>query len=281
MLSLASFFKAASYIAVTNDSSDDTGEILQRWCARHATARLINMDGIGEQYSARTMRIAAARNRYLDIVRQEAASYDYMIVVDLDEVSVDPFNVDMFLKAIQFLNTTSAGAAVFPTQLSYYDVFALRHETLCPNCIFEEAFDKIYVNQIDAKTLWRELFWQRCSRISAAFNNAEGPIEVQSAFGGLGIYKMSSVLRNKRRYIGHKVKTLSPSTRQHFGFKENDIVGWQICEHVEFNRGFVENGEKLYVLPGFVNSSVQSLNIEQWEQRGLSFIDEKIFSLPR
>jgi hypothetical protein len=69
------------------------------------------------------------------------------------------------------------------------------------------------------------------------------PLEVISAFGGLGIYKVASILRNERNYVGYKNKFITGAE-----------VGWQCCEHVSFNAGFRERGEKLFVIPELVNS---------------------------
>jgi len=72
------------------------------------------------------------------------------------------------------------------------------------------------------------------------------PLEVDSAFGGLGIYKMSSVRRNSARYSGHKMKVLPAR-------KGPTEVGLQVCEHVSFNQGFRRNGEALFILPFLIN----------------------------
>ena len=109
---------------------------------------------------------------------------------------------------------------------------------------------------------------------------AKEPMEVESAFGGLGIYKISSLVKNRRRYLGHKQKILSPVARRRLGFPENGEIGWQVCEHVEFHRGFIENAEKLFLLPWFKNVDTRPLSIEYIEHFGASFINEKVFLLP-
>ena len=78
------------------------------------------------------------------------------------------------------------------------------------------------------------------------------PIEVDSAFGGLGIYKISSVLKNQRTFTGYKRKLL-PTARGRFE------VGWQMCEHISFNAGFREIGERLFILPYLVNAPTREL----------------------
>jgi len=75
---------------------------------------------------------------------------------------------------------------------------------------------------------------------------------VTSAFGGLGIYKMGSVLRNRRQYVGQKLKFVSLLD----GKKE--CFGWQVCDHVAFNEGFIENGETLHILPWLINGIIKN-----------------------
>jgi tetratricopeptide (TPR) repeat protein len=276
---IASLFQTASYIFVENDSSDATRDLISRWCAQRASAKLVNLDGLAASYMARTMRIAAARNTYLDIVRSEFPEYDYLIVADLDDAGVTPFEAIEVLRAIEYCETNSACTAVFPVQQYYYDWFALRQKTLCPGDIFEEAFDRTSVER-DAGSVARDVLAPKIFQIYDAIGMAKEPMEVDSAFGGVGIYKMPRVIKNRRSYLGHKPKALSAADRRRLGFPEDGDIGWQVCEHVEFHRGFTDNAEKLFLLPWFRNADTGPLSVEEIERRGGSFINEKLFLLP-
>jgi tetratricopeptide (TPR) repeat protein len=277
---VASLFQTSSYIFVENDSSDATRDLISRWCAQRASARLVNLDGLSASHKARTMRLAVARNTYLDVVRSEFPEYDYLIVVDLDEASVVPFEANEVLRAIDYCETNGTCAAVFPVQQYYYDWFALRQQTLCPTDVFEEAFDMTCSHQRDAAGVAREFLAPKIFQIYDAIGTAKEPMEVDSAFGGVGIYKMSSVIKNRRRYLGHKLKVLSAVDRRRLGFPDDGKIGWQICEHVEFHRGFLDNAGKLFLLPWFRNADTGPLSVEEIERRGGSFINEKLFLLP-
>jgi tetratricopeptide (TPR) repeat protein len=277
---VASLFQAASYLFVENDSSDATHDLISRWCSQRPSARLVNLGGLSASYKARTMRIAVARNTYLDIVRSEFPEHDYLIVLDLDDASVTPFEANEILRALEYCETNSGCAAVFPVQRYYYDAYALRQKTLCPADIFEEAFDKVCSQQCDAAHVAREFLGPRIVEIYDAVDRAKEPTEVESAFGGIGIYKISSVIKNRKRYLGHKQKVLSPAERSRLGLSQDGKVGWQVCEHVEFHRGFIENGEKLFLLPWFKNAETAPLSIEYIERFAASFINEKAFLLP-
>ena len=72
------------------------------------------------------------------------------------------------------------------------------------------------------------------------------PIQVESAFGGLGIYKMRYVLNNKSRYVGHEYK--------YFIDEAMVFSKLQTCEHVSFHQGIAAQGGQMFILPYLVNS---------------------------
>ena len=80
-----------------------------------------------------------------------------------------------------------------------------------------------------------------------SFDVNQDPINVYSAFGGFGIYKMENVLNNKRLYEGTQTIDLK--------FKDNTTtkVKFQKCEHVNFNFGFIDQNCELYILPYLIN----------------------------
>jgi hypothetical protein len=65
-------------------------------------------------------------------------------------------------------------------------------------------------------------------------------IEVDSAFGGLGIYK--------REFLVNAI------------YESRDANGELVCEHVSFNKAVKGNGGKLFVVPGFINFKLNGHN---------------------
>jgi hypothetical protein len=61
----------------------------------------------------------------------------------------------------------------------------------------------------------------------------EDPIEVNSAFGGLGIYKKHAIL-----------------TSAYIGLDDNKE---EICEHVNLHTTMRDKGLKLYIIPSLIN----------------------------
>jgi glycosyltransferase involved in cell wall biosynthesis len=242
--SIAQLYSEVAFIFIENDSRDRTKDILQRWCHYVRNARLISLDGLSQSHPIRTVRLAHVRNQYLHHIRTSFSDYDHLFTLDCDEVNINPLDLTQVRKAITFLDSDPSHAGVFANQQGlYYDLWALRHPLKCPGDAWEEVLDDVEKRNVSDQDAFKTTFAKRLFSLAAD----AGPLEVDSAFGGLAIYKVSSVLRNKRNFIGHKIKridTPNGSTK----------IGWQTCEHVSFNAGFREQGDKLFVLPYLTNS---------------------------
>ena len=90
------------------------------------------------------------------------------------------------------------------------------------------------------------------------------PLEVDSAFGGLGIYKIGAILDNQRDFVGSKKKQIQTDT----GLRE---MGWQLCEHVAFHAGLREQGGRLFILPYLINGVSENLSFPPSAFRGMLF----------
>lgn len=241
---LASCFTEVSFIFIENDSVDATKEIISAWGAKQSHFKLYTMTGLDDYEKHRTVRLEIARNAYVNAIQQDERlhCYDHMIVTDMDDRGAHPLSLDAVVSAFEFLNEQKERAAVFANQsVRYYDLWALRHPQLCPFDFWHEvlaqaihvgsdleAFDKVY------------------ARMPKCFPIDSPPIQVESAFGGLGIYKMPYVLNNNARYIGHEYKYFMGE-----GMVFNKL---QTCEHVNFHRGISAQGGKMFILPYLVNS---------------------------
>jgi hypothetical protein len=128
------------------------------------------------------------------------------------------------------------------------DLRALRHPVRCPGDVWEEVLDYAAANRVADEEAFAQTFAKRVFSLPAT----DPPLEVESAFGGLGIYKMRSILANQRKYVGHKTKSVSAGAADWLGLPAGE-VGWQSCEHVTFHAGLRELGQRLFVLPGLLN----------------------------
>ena len=240
----AGCFAKAAYVFVENDSRDGTvaklrsfGSGLERFDLRELT----DQDAL---HPARTERLAAARNLYLNVIREsDLRDFDYVLVYDMDDVNAARQSVDNIVRAIDFLESAPEHAGVFANQLNYYyDVFALRHPTKCPGNPWIEVFDYVRANGVPDAIAFNETYAKRMFNIDPTMPL----IEVDSAFGGLGIYKLSYVLEG--RYVG-----LEPKRCVDNGLTRHLL--WQVCEHVSLHAGIRARNGRLFIAPWMVNAA--------------------------
>ena len=228
---LAALYGEASFAFVVSDSKDGTISILVDWLAKGQCGCVIDLGNLERQMPLRTQRLAFVRNACMDQVRNNAeASYDHLIVVDMDDVLAAPVSADVFAKAAHWLDDAAPRGAVFANaRPRYYDIWALRHEVWCPYDCWHPVWyrDK---NQNEHQLQICEVF-SRMIKIPLWLP----PIQVLSAFGGIGIYKLR--LTATARYVG-----LDERRRE-------------TCEHVAFNAAVRKAGGQLYIFPALVTQS--------------------------
>jgi hypothetical protein len=246
---ISGLFSEAVIAVFENDSRDSTKALLNTWAEGNRRARIFNLDGLAAQQTLRTVRLASVRNLAIAYAKEQFRDFDYVLFFDADDVSAFQVSSESMRKSLAFLDGDQKCAGVFANQEGcYYDLWALRHGVLCPGDIWEDVADYALAHHSPDQVAFDRMFRPRILNISAD----DSPISVTSAFGGLGIYKMGSVLRNRRQYVGQKLKFVSLLD----GKKE--CFGWQVCDHVAFNEGFIENGETLHILPWLINGVIKN-----------------------
>ncbi len=241
---MSALFGDVGVVIVENDSTDATRQVLETWGTGRRNFHLVKLDGLASAVAQRTVRLELARNLYADFVRTSdtLSAFDYLIVLDCDEVNVREADLRAVARALEFLEREETNAAVFANNTGlYHDVWALRHDRLCPGDAWEEVMDYALKHHVPDDIAFKETFEKRL----IAFDPAAGAIEVESAFDGLGIYKMGFVRRNVNPYLGYKVRAMTRDGRI-------GIVRLQTCEHVHFNRGIRALGGRLFILPYLV-----------------------------
>jgi|HubBroStandDraft_1064217.scaffolds.fasta_scaffold00119_32 hypothetical protein len=235
-------FSETAFLFLENDSRDATLARLREFGTGRRHFHIEVLAGLHASHPLRTDRLAAARNRYLDIIRGCALrDFDYLIVYDMDEINASPRPADNFISAVRFLESSPDRAAVFANQVGYYyDVFALRHAALCPNDPWEEMFDYVARHGVSDQIAFEETYAKRMY----AFDPLSDPIEVDSAFGGLGIYRMRFALQSSYHGVRRKQTVIGDRTRQ---------LIWQVCEHVHFHERIRRLDGRLFITPWLVN----------------------------
>ncbi len=130
-------------------------------------------------------------------------------------------------------------AALFTNQRGlYYDIYALRKQGWCESDCFQE-YNKLlkFLNPADAK---EKAIWSKMVKIR---RNSK-PIRVESAFGGLGIYKKEIFLKFD----------YSPRSNS---FLES--------EHVILHNKIDESFGELFILPNLTNFSWNPHNLARFK----------------
>jgi hypothetical protein len=221
----AASYAETSFIFTVSDTTDDSRASLERWLADGRRGKVIDLGSLADRLPRRTERIAHARNACLDEIRRsEWAGYDHLVMTDLDDVLALPTRADGFEQAVHWLDGGPTRAAVLANASPrYYDVWALRHDRWCPQDCWHPIWGRAAGETFEAAK-FREVF-ARQIEIPAALP----PIAVRSAFGGLGIYRLSSALA--ARYCGL------------------DGAGREVSEHVAFNAAIERSGGELFIFP--------------------------------
>lgn len=226
---LSSFFEEVKILLIENDSSDLTRDVIQSWAATTPLNVILpTFTGLDVKISKRTERLAFLRNYALQLLRDGDMKPDYVIMMDLDGMiakQVNDFSFEGFLSNFSYTNLWDA---VFPSpQTYYYDIWAFRHPFICP-----EDY------RLTSKSGPALLGQDRIVGLTAlsrqiVMKSLGGWLEVDSAFGAMGIYRGSAILNSDCEYIGI------------------DSEGEETCEHVSLHSSIRQSGGYLYINPKF------------------------------
>jgi hypothetical protein len=226
---LASFgsFKEVYCFVVESDSSDDTVKKLEELRGVVKNFSYVSAGNLTEKLPRRTDRIALCRNIIIDAVASnpEFADIDYIAMADLDGMNslVTPEKVADCWEADEDWDVVTAN------QLGpYYDIWALRHPHWCPvDCWQHKKALEEVVGDRPAENL-------AITARQVTLSPQLGLIEVDSAFGGLAIYKREAFLAG--RYAG-----------------TDKVVGFDVADHIPFHEELRAKGYKIYINSALIN----------------------------
>jgi len=264
----SSLFEKSYQIIVENGSKDKTREILKS--KKNPNCYYLFEDHLDE-YKTRGERLERARNKIIEKIKNEPnlRKCDLLVILDFDDSGEYRVEKKNIFKSLEFLFSKKKIAGIFANQLgTYYDMWALRDDKYCKNDFWVEVLQDICSKAYPIEQIGPEILEKvKDSYIEEktySFNINQEPINVRSAFGGFGIYKMENVLSNKRLYEGTQTVDLK--------FKDNTTTQtkFQKCEHVNFNLGFIDQNCELYILPYLINRDFMDLTFPP--QLALKFI---------
>ena len=178
--------KSINWLVIESDSDDGTLTKLKN-LSKNDNFEFITLGKLQNQYPMRVERISKCRNVYLEKLRTDTKynDIDYVVVADLDGV-----NSELTATAVKSCwQLTEEWDACFANQSrAYYDIWALRHKVWSPNDCWQ-TYNFLCSNGVNKLSALEAAAYSRCINI----NRNAPPIKVDSAFGGLGIYKKDAI----------------------------------------------------------------------------------------
>ena len=219
-------FARVQWLLVESDSADATVSRLEELARKNSSFKHVSLGHLRERIPLRTDRIAFCRNAYLDLLRTDASyrAVDFVAVADFD--GVNSLLTEGAVASCWRRDDWDVCAA--NQRGRYYDIWALRHAQWSPNdCWAQYRF-------LTRHGVSHARAWSACVRSRMLQIPGEAQwIEVDSAFGGLAIYRRSALQYG--RYAG-----LDPQ-------------GAECCEHVALHFQLRAQGCRIYVNPALIN----------------------------
>ena len=254
VLKSLSHFNEVRVFLVESDSSDSTLEVLESIKAKNSKFEYTSLGTLRTKIPDRIERIRTSRNRYVRFIRDLKIEDlpDYVIVADLDGM-----NGKLTKNAVQSCFTRFDWDAVFANQSGgYYDILALRHDIWQPTDYNLEL--NWYRSLVIPKRAGYPSFYESL-RLRFSFDRArkiaiyrkmlrltpsQPWVEINSAFGGIAIYKTRVFLKYD------------------YSLADNFSLG--ISEHVSLHSKMQEGGLRLFINPSFINSRWNTYNINRY-----------------
>ena len=291
LLNLKDIFKNFHMVIYENDSTDNTVNELESFkqdsnsgsssssssnsLFNYITENNVKYNNLVKNGSrTRPLVIAHARNKLLEYVNNHYSHYDYMMMVDLDDI-LNNFTTHqiekLFNNTNNNINITNCDAIFANCLGKYYDIWALRinkdiwddniHGKIWDNPIDYDCWEEvdkflIEINNIIANSSTpinkkSIIDAVQKKRFEYIYNNqriidTSNPlIPVTSAFGGIGIYKISKI-KNCR----YNPVTIKDDNQESHSNKKKQIIN---CEHISFHNDMInKNNAKLFIHPAFL-----------------------------
>lgn len=229
------------WFLVESDSQDNTAEVLRELEIIVDNFRYISFGNLRKRIPDRISRIAHCRNVYLNEFESDPdyQNSDYTILADFDGV-----NNCVTAKSIDSCWENDKWSVATANQWGpYYDIYALRHPIWSPNNCWEaqQFLVNLGLSEGDSKFV---AVYSRMIQLS----ESSDWIEVDSAFGGLAIYK-SEIIKGLRYQVS------------------NEDEGHSVCEHVAFHKAIQEKGGKIFINPRLINAELtdHSIDFAKWK----------------
>lgn len=218
-------FNKTYFYVVESDSNDATVTKLAQLRKTLNHFDYLSLGELSQYISSRTDRLAHCRNQVIHAVKSnpDYADIDYVMLADLDGLNT----LLTEAKIAQCWQVDEDWDVICANQIElYYDVYALRHPYWGQvDCLSQQQYLEAYLDKEAAHLMAVE------AKQYPIKSNA-GLIEVDSAFGGLAIYKKEAFILGT--YVG----------------QEN---GHDVCEHVTFHQILKSAGKRIFINSALIN----------------------------
>jgi hypothetical protein len=234
LVEIGKLFQNYNIIIYENDSTDNTCDVLSRFKRDNSNFDFIHEENVIERlkcttHHVRGQTIAHGRNRLLKVIAHLYSDYDFMIMIDLDNI-LDRFKPKHVFNIFNYNAVWDVLTANCINK--YYDIWALR---IPPTVWNQEIHGKIWDKPL-AHDCWTQIVDnvqpRECVKNYQKLIPIKFPlIETESSFGGLGIYKISAIK-------GCFYDSFNNNIPQ--------------CEHVGFHKAIVKNGGRIFICPSLL-----------------------------
>ena len=224
---------SVQWLVIESDSSDATVDILRGLADADSNFAYRSLGNLRLTVPLRTDRLAKCRNVCIAEVIENPLyrDVDLIVVADLDGV-----NNLLSPAAVATCWARDDWDVATANQLGpYYDVWALRHPIWSPNDCWAQHRWLSQTASNDREQAMGTAVFGRMIRIAP---DREW-IEVDSAFGGLGLYRREAFI-----------------AALYQGLDDNGV---EVCEHVAFHRALRAKGKRIFVNPGLINTDFTEL----------------------
>lgn len=226
-------FASVDFFIVESDSIDNTEEVLKQLNSTKSNVRYLSLGNLAHEIPGRIDRLRHCRDYYVNFVRQNSVESkpDFVMVVDFDIK-----NRALELLPLAKLMSENWWDGLFANQKGpYYDIYALRKEGWVEDDCFKRYRE--LARQMPAKKAKKEAIWSQMRRI----RRDNELVEVESAFGGLGLYR--------RRVF------------ENFDYASLSDTSTGESEHISLHKKIVNGGGKLFIVPAMTNFSYSPHNL--------------------
>ena len=253
VLEALSFFDDVEIFLVESDSTDSTVEKLKYLAGIYQKFSFMSLGALTPALPNRIERLRHCRNVYVEHIRDRYSneSLDYVVVADLDgmnpKISKDGVS--------SCFNNKITWDACFSNQLAgYSDIYALRSKGWQDKDCFVELSGRNseYIDSLGSNMIFRNIriaFNNNKIRQSVIYSKMRkipknAPwVKVESAFGGLGIYKAEVF------FLHNYDKN-----------EENDVL---VSEHVDLHSKLIDSN--LYINSALINANWNTYNLNKFQ----------------